>query len=310
MEASEFFEHLTQRSLDLVVDTAEAAAAGAALGFRVVQFAEYDFGSEQARPALTILSDFASIPRLHSLWGQAAARFCHLALAKFDGSAASLHHALGQLLSLDSQAALRRRSETYEQLLSCQDLEIQTAAGVLRCHMRDELEIPNPGTVLQPGWLYSIAEFFEASVVNLQEERSSFWVEGDFSCDGLIYLCNTPELKAGCAAQLDAWLSQVASFRATLRFDDNQLTRLTIGGTDVTADFLALVRGQEREAAVTELGLGCAAFPHPAERSRNIVLNKSGLGAYVGVGKGRHLPHIDFVAQDARLHFLAAAERA
>jgi hypothetical protein len=175
--------------------------------------------------------------------------------------------------------------------------------------MRDELEIPNPGAEVEPGWLYSIAEFLEASVVNLEDERSSFWVEGDFSCDGIIYLCNTPELKARFAAPLDAWMKQLAQSRGTLRFDDNRLTRLLIGELDVTEQFLALVNGQERESAVTELGMGCATFHSPEDLSRNVVLHKSAHGAYVGLGKGLHLPHIDFVAKGAALHFMAGPDK-
>lgn len=304
MEASEYFQQLVDRTVSLVVDDVEAAAMGRSLGFPVTLFDEYSFSETQERPALVVITQTASIPRLHALWGKAAAPFCHLALAKFDGSSASLSYALQRLLSADAAAALSQRADTYEQMLSCQDLEITTTAGVLHCHLRDELEIPNSGDEIQPGWLYSIAEFFEASVVNLEEERSSFWVEGDFACEGLIYLCNSAELKARFAPQLDDVLHRVATAGATLHFTDNRIDRLRVGGQDMTESFLALLSGLERESAVTELGIGCSKFGTPMEGGRNVVLHKSELGVYIGIGKGLHIPHIDFVSRNAQLRYL------
>ena len=118
MEASEYFQQLVDRTVSLVVDDVEAAAMGRSLGFPVTLFDEYSFSEKQERPALVVITQTASIPRLHALWGQAAAPFCHLALAKFDGSAASLAYALQRLLSADAAAALGRRAATYEQMLS------------------------------------------------------------------------------------------------------------------------------------------------------------------------------------------------
>lgn len=303
MDASEYFQRLTSRSIPVVLDDESAAAAVAALGFPVVRFNDYDFLSPQDHPALCVISEPSSIGRLHALWRTTEALFCHLSLAKFDGSAKNLSYAFERLLSLDHAAALARRAETYDRILSCQDLEIVTAAGILRCHMKEELEIPNPGTDIEPGWLYSIAEFFEASVVNLEGERSSFWVEGELACDAFIYLCNSSELKARYAARLDELLCRIAAERASLRFADNRLARITVGGDDVTSLFMELTEGKERESAVTELGIGCAEFRAPLSLDRNVVLHKSGLGAYVGIGKGLHLPHIDFIAAGAEIRY-------
>lgn len=304
MEAGDYFALLRERAIPVVLDDPANTPALTELGFRIVAFDDYDFLTQQERPALVLLTRMESIGRLHALWGASAALFCHLALAKFDSDPQSLAYTLAQLMFVDPAAALARRAQRYDQLLSCQDLEIRTAAGTLRCHMQNELEIPNPGTVIEPGCLYSIAEFFEASVVNLGSERASFWVEGDLSCDGLIYLCNNGVLKAQTAPLLDDLLRRAASGRSSVRFEDNQLARVILGGEDVTSAFLALTAGKEAEGAATEFGLGCAEFGAEARLHRNVVLHKSGPGAYVGIGKGLYLPHIDFIARGAELVFL------
>ena len=72
----------------------------------------------------------------------------------------------------------------------------------------------------------------------------------------------------------------------------------------MTESFLALLSGLERESAVTELGIGCSKFGTPMEGGRNVVLHKSELGVYIGIGKGLHIPHIDFVSRNAQLRYL------
>lgn len=309
MDASTYFELLRNRALPVVMDDEEAAVAVTALGFPVSRLEDYDFLTPQELPSLVVLTQAASIPRLHALWGNSAVRFCHLCLAKFDGSLQSLSDSFARLLSIDYGATLARRAETYDQLLSCQDVEIVTASGILRCHLNDELEIANAGKLVEPGWLYSIAEFFEASVVNLESDRSSFWVEGALFCQGLVYLCNSADHKERFGPQLDALLHTVAEHGVTLHVANNRIERIVAerSGQDLTATLMAVTQGRERESAVTELGFGCATFADAMTSTydQNVVLNKSRLGAYVGIGKGHEMPHLDFIAPKAQLRFVS-----
>ncbi len=307
MEASDYFDRLAARRIPVVLDEDSAAAQVAALGFPVERLEDHDFTAPQAPPSLLVITQEASIGRLHGLWGSAQSAFAYLALAKFDGSPRALGAAFARLLATDHSAALARRAETYDRILSCQDLEITTAGGVLHCHMNDELEIANGGSTLEPGMLYSVAEFFEASVVNLEEERSSFWVEGELGFEGFIYLCNSGALKARLGPALDELQRRAASGPSSLRFTDNAVDRVVMGGADMTGPFLAMLEGKERGAAATELGLGCADVPIAEDWGLNMALHKTGLGAYVGIGKGLDLPHIDFVARGAAIRFTSPA---
>jgi hypothetical protein len=53
----------------------EAAAMGRSLGFPVTLFDEYSFSEKQERPALVVITQTASIPRLHALWDKRQPRF-------------------------------------------------------------------------------------------------------------------------------------------------------------------------------------------------------------------------------------------
>lgn len=307
MEARDYFDRLASRQMPIVLDEDSAAAQVAALGFPVERFEDHDFSAPDAPPSLLVITQEASIGRLHALWSSAQSSFGYLALAKLDGSPRALDAAFTRLLATDHHAALTRRDETYDRMLSCKDLEITTAGGVLRCHMNDELEIANNGSALEPGMLYSVAEFFEASVVNLEDERSSFWVEGELAFDGFIHLCNSGALKAQLGPALDDLQRRAASGSNLLRFTDNAVDRVVIGGADVTGPCLAMLEGKERGAAVTELGLGCADVSGAEDWSLNMVLHKTGLGAYVGIGRGLDIPHVDFIARGASIRFTSPA---
>jgi len=307
MEASDYFDRLVSRSIPVIIDDEGAAPALSALGFRIERFDDRDFTDPNGEPALVVITRVSSIEKLHALWGQAATLFCHLSLAKFESSPKSLAYSIGHLLSLDHRAALERRTESYDRLLSCQSVEVETAGGVLRFHVGDEIEVANCGTLIEPGQLYSAGEFFEASIVNLEGERSSFWVEGEIEFDAFIHLSNDAELKERHGPALDDLVRRAASGGNALRFVDNRLERVVVGGSDVTATFLEMTEGKERGGAATEFGLGCADLREAEDRTINAVLHKARRGAYVGIGKGLHIPHIDFIAKAAEVRFIGAS---
>jgi hypothetical protein len=304
MEARQYYEQLGRRELPVIVDDPQLGALVRRLGFQVEQLAAYDFAAKRETPVLLLCGHLASCQRMMEHWKTSANLLMHLSAAKFDAAPAAAEYALSQILSIDAAAALARRTDCYEQLLSCGQLELHSAAGVLVCRLQNDLEIPNPGDTLEPAWLYSAVEFLEASMVNLEGERSTFVLDGDLAFDGLIHLSNSQDVKDRFGSRWDDLVRRAAAGGNSLMWRDNQLTRLVIGGTDVTPELYELTAGVERGGAATELGLGCADLPAALDWSRNALPHKSVRGAYVGIGMGWQRPHVDFIARGAQVRFV------
>lgn len=304
MDANEYFSLLIKRKIPFVIDDERWRDFLVAHGFPVVHFDDGDFLSAKEEPSFTLITRLDYHARLMERWSEARNVSSHLALAKFDTSPRGIEYTLTQFLSVDFRSTLARRAQYYDALLSCQDTEIVTGAGVLRAGFRDALEVANSDLEMQPGWLYSVAEFFETSVVNLEADRSSFCLNGDFGFDGLIYLCNKEELKGAVGAKLDELIRLSTAGGNVVRFADNQIEQLVIGGQDQTALLRELTTGRERESAATELAVGCVEFPLPQDWSINSVMHESTHGVHVGIGMGGEVPHMDFISKGAELRYL------
>jgi len=302
LDATEYFRRLHDRSLALVVDDAAALALARRLGFQGEAFATADFSSDEANPALVVATKLTTVGALYDRWDSTARRFCHLSVARYDPGAETLGYGLAQLLAVDGPAALARRAAVYESLLSCDDLEIGSGAGVLRVRGAQELEIANMSPEVRSGWLQSVTEFLEASMVNLEGECSSFSVDGVFAFAGLTYLYNTAESRDAYRAPLESLMRRAARGHNRLELVDNRIVRVQLGGEDATGAVLGLLGGKERGAAVTELGFGCAQWT--PDWTRNAPLHKCS-GVFVGVGMGGDLPHIDFISPGATVRYLA-----
>ncbi len=50
-----------------------------------------------------------------------------------------------------------------------------------------------------------------------------------------------------------------------------------------------------------EFAIGCATYADPVDWSKNALLNESTQGAYVGIGMGLQMPHIDFISTQAKI---------
>ena len=308
MDAHTYYGLLSRRELPVVVDSAAAGPELSQRGFTTIAFDDFDFSAPASPAVLIVLTDLERNRQMLSHWKTVQAIVCHLALAKFDSAAHGLRYALDQLLAVDIAATLARRAAHYESLLSCQRMEVQSAGSTLVCHLRDELEIPNMDSALRPEWLFSVTEFLESSMVNLDGERSSFWVEGELQFAGLAHLCNSAAQKAEYASFLQEIRLLSAGGQNKIVFADNTVVRLILGGKDRSDLLQATFSGKERGTAVTEIGLGCADFSGPADWRISSPMHKVRQGAYVGVGMGWQLPHLDFIAPGATCRFVASEE--
>ena len=232
-------------------------------------------------------------------------RIVHLALAKFDSSFPTVAYSFSRFLSVDFVDTLRRRRHYYAELIAAPKVEITTPAGLMTCTFQNEIEVANQDDLLHPGWLYSVAEFFEASIINLAGDGSSYRLEGAFGFEGFIYLCNSEDMAERSGKTLQRLTRAARQGQNVLWFVDNHVTRVMMGGEDLTETFMTLVEGKERGSASTEFAIGCVESEEPHNWACNSLLHESAHGVHVGVGMARQIPHMDFIAPHARCHFLA-----
>lgn len=305
MDAHTYFDRLSTRELRIIIDDEQWRPLVAGYGFRVSHFDEADFLAQDAEPSFALITHLDYHAKLMAAWKEAKSISSHLALAKFDTSPGVVAYTFEQLLSIDFRDTLARRAAYYDSLLACKDAQAVTTAGVLTCRFRDAIEVANSDMELAPGWMYSIAEFLESSIVNLESDGSSFSLSGDFGFDGLIHLCNKEALRSRVGQALDELLVLSTRGNNVVTFRDNHIVRLVVGGQDRTELLRELTQGKERESSATEFALGCVEFPLRQDWSLNSVMHESANGAHIGIGMGREIPHIDFIAKRAELRFLA-----
>lgn len=306
MIASTYFELLNSRRLPIIIDSEEVIPLVQGHGFQAVHFDDFAFQSTETQPALMLLTRHEYHDRLKALWNTTPHILSHLALAKFDRSLPTVKYSLDRFLAVDFLDTLNRRQHYYAELLAASTVEVETAAGILTCQFSDTVEVANQDDILNPGWLYSVAEFFEASIINLEADGSSYRLEGPFAFEGFIYLCNSTALARETQEPLNtlAMISRKGNNR--LIFENNHVVQAIMGGEDVSELFLSLVREKERGSSSTEFAIGCVESDSPHDWTLNSLLHESAHGVHVGVGMARQIPHMDFIAPGARCRFLGA----
>lgn len=304
MNAGSYFSLFKDRKIPVVFDEERTRGALCRLGFTPVHYDDYDFQNAKT-PSFVMLTSLAYHARFMRLWNTLETVTTHVALAKFDDSAENIEYSMQQLVSIDYEDTLRRRAAYYQQVVDCGHIEVVTPGAVLTCKLGEAIELANDDVEMKPGWLYSTAEFLETSVVNLEGAGSSFSLTGRFSFDGIVYLFNDSGLRTEYGATFDALLRESNRGKNLLEYEDNVITRFVVGGSDRTAEFLAMVHGKERESAPSEFALGCVEYKQRQDWSRNSLLHESTHGVHIGVGMSRQIPHVDFIARGADCRFVA-----
>ncbi|AKT38411.1 hypothetical protein [Chondromyces crocatus] len=308
MDVLEYFERLKNRELAFVLDDLQLSDMVTRRGFSVIPFDDFDLAREDHPPAFVLVTRLDYHGKLMQAWETAKGISSHLSLAKFDTSPKSVEYSLDQLLSMDFAETLKRRGDYYDSVASTNRMEVVTPGAVLTCDFGNEIEIANNDVEMQKGWLYSVAEFFETSVINLEADRSSYTLNGDLCFTGLIYLCNRPDLKERASATMDELMRMSTRGRNVVSFVDNQIVRMELGGVDMTATLRELIVGKEREGSSTEFAMGCVEYPLAQDWTINSVMNEGSHGIHVGVGMGKEIPHMDFIAKGAELRIAESSD--
>jgi hypothetical protein len=307
MQATDYFQRLFARELVVLVDDVRYCAYLERQGFRARALADFDFAATPHAPVFVIFTLADAHERFLARWGEIPGVTVHLSLAKFDTSPQIIEYSIDAFLAIDMPDTLARRRDYYQAVLSCDDAEVLPPHGRLLCRMGENVEIANRDEVLEPGWLYSVSEFLEASLVNIERDRSTFCLDGEFVFDGLIYLFNNPQLRDAVGPLLDAWQRLATGGHNSARFVDNAMTQLVLGGVDQTAQLRELTASKERGSAATEFAFGCVDYDlDKQDWSRNSVMHESFWGVHVGIGMGQEIPHFDLIARRAECRYLDA----
>lgn len=306
MNVRQYFERIHRRDVTLVVDDPMVGERLARHGFDRVLFDAHDFTRPTSRPVLMVLSTLAGHDRLADLWDTSTGIVAHLALAKFDRSIEAVDYSFDQFLRIDLPDALDRRADVYAHALRADRVEVATRAGVLTARFAEEVEVANVDEIMEPGWLYSVAEFFEASIVNVEADRSSFTVDGVLGFDNFIYLCNKETIREMAGPLFEEMVEKSTRGDNVACFEGNCLTRLRIGGEDVSDRLMPVFADKGRGLSATEFAFGCVALDGSQDWTINTPMHEGARGVHVGLAMGLEAPHCDFIARDAKCRYLKA----
>ncbi|SIT74684.1 hypothetical protein SAMN04487768_3050 [Burkholderia sp. b13] len=154
---------------------------------------------------------------------------------------------------------------------------------------------------MEAGFLYSVTEFLEASLINLINKKPSFILDGVFCFDGIIFLCNNAKQKENFGNQIKHFMKRCSAGNNRLIIKNNIAEKIIIGGIDVTNEYLSLFGNLKHSSIAMEFAIGCADYTNTVDWSKNSLLNESTAGAYIGIGMGLQMPHIDFISSKAKI---------
>ncbi len=304
MDATYYFEEFTARRIPIVTDTAIGSEIAKKYGFKTLRFEDFDFSVPQ-NTALLLITTYETHTKLRDLWEIGKATVAHLAMAKFDCSPETIDYGLSKLLSVRFADTLKTRSNAYADMLSAPRIEFESKGERIACQFSEEILMANNSDVMEAGWFYSVAEFFEASIVNLVKKESdfvsSFILDGVFPFDGIIFLCNNAELKEKFGASLHRFMERCSMGDNRLVFNKSIAETIIIGGVDVTDEFSRLFGKLERGLSAMEIAIGCVDYADPVDWSKNSLLNEGTDGVHIGIGMGLQMPHIDFISSKAKV---------
>lgn len=300
MEAERYFQKLIARRIPIVTDTIASAKIAKKHGFETVNFDDFDFSNPQ-NTALLLITTYSKYEKLENLWDICKSTVTHLSMVKSDCSPQTIDYALSKLLSLHFADTLKRRSDAYANMLSTQCVELESQGKKISCQFGDEILVVNNSNVMEAGLPYSVAEFLEASLINIINKKPSFILDGVFCFDGIIFLCNNAEQKENFGSQIQRFMKCCSAGKNRLIIKNNITERIIIGGIDVTNEYLSLFGNFEHSSIAMEFAIGCADYTNTVDWSKNSLLNESTVGAYIGIGMGLQMPHIDFISAKAKI---------
>lgn len=304
MQAVDFFKQLQAKEILILVDNKSLRESVQQLGFKNTRLSnEFDF-IDNSNAVLWLVSDYETQYKMAALWDVAGGVVVQMTESKAGGNTQTLLYTLSQLLTVNYEKLLAEREDAYEKLLTYNQIAIHTGEALLTCYIANEVEIANNEIELESGYLYSLAEFFKASLINLDNPTSTFRLEGKLAFNGFLHQANFHELRQEALPVMQHFQNLFQQSGGNyLHFENNRISRLIMGGTDVTPELFSLCKNKEWETNATEFAL--ALFEFSADWSMNTLFHQTVAGIHIGMGMGEKIPFLDFSASDAQLDFSA-----
>ncbi|WP_338859765.1 hypothetical protein [Mycetohabitans rhizoxinica] len=300
MKAEFYFHELIARRIPIVTDTIASTKIAKKHGFEAINFNDFDFSNHQ-NTALLLIATYENHDKLKNLWDICKSTVMHLSMVKSDCSPQTIGYALTKLLSVRFDDALRRRSDAYADMLSTPCVEFESQGERITCQFGEEVLVVNNSGVVEAGCFYSVAEFLEASIINFINRKPSFILNGIFCFDGIIFLCNNASQKTKFCVPLQNFMERCLTGNNQLIIENNIAKKIIVGGIDVTDEYLSIFGKFDCNSIAMEFAVGCANYADAVDWSKNALLNESTVGAYIGIGMGLQMPHIDFISPKAKI---------
>lgn len=303
MNVRYFYQLLAQKQIPVITDTSELYRHFSSRSYEVVLFENYDF--TQNRVVLAVISGYDCYTQLLDRANSSLSTVVHLAAVRYDESLEAIFYAFDRMLECKIEKILERREQIYDEIAnSSEGLHLIDARGSnLKCCLSEILEVVNNEDTLREGYFYSISEFLEASIVNIQGNKSSFSLDGTFFFDGTIHASTLQSTKLRNKEAL-CHLSEAVTLGRTkyLEIKDNSIHRLIVDDRDRTNLLLNLDLDSERKLSITEMGFGCdPTLIDNVDWTINSIINRVIPGMHLGVGTAYHCPYVNFVSQTIKI---------
>ncbi|NEO75448.1 hypothetical protein [Moorena sp. SIO4G3] len=303
MDIRDFYRSLIQKQVPIIVDNSQLRSYLGDRGYETILFENYDFTKNQV--VFTIVSDYDCYERLLALSNSSISTIVQLAAVRHDESLEAIVYEFDRVLGCKIEKNLERRSQIYDRIAnSSEELYLADERGSdLKCWLAETLEVVNSENSLRSGYFYSISEFLEASIVNIQGNKSSFSVEGRLFFDGMIHGSTLRETKERNKEALSCLFRAVTSSREKyIEIEDNSIARLVIDGQDKTSLLLDLDLDAERKMSLTEIGFGCnAMLIERVDWKVNSIINRVIHGMHLGMGTAYNCPYVNFISQTIKI---------
>ncbi|WP_119328436.1 hypothetical protein [Cysteiniphilum halobium] len=298
MDYHVYFDKLSKRQLITLCDGKNSRKILEEFGFKDIRsFDKYNHQKDGV--CFALLEHYESLDKMKEWWGVSKSLISHIALAKFNTDLKTIKYSLNNLFNGRALESLERRKKFYAFIENSNKITINSQKSQLNIFVSDEIEVANKDEILNQGWVYSIAEWFESSIVNIKSSKSSFSLSGSMPFSGFIYLCNNQALKSQkhVIDKLNELLKEASlSKNNYLVIEDGEISNIIINGNS-HINFFKETYNKERFLYPTEFAFGCLTQEgkNSVDWSQNSLINESTYGFHVGIGMGKETPHLDFI---------------
>ncbi|MEH2083604.1 MAG: hypothetical protein V7K89_27625 [Nostoc sp.] len=303
MKIIDFYHSLLNHKIPIIIDNIQLESYFKKQGYQTIIFDKYDYSCKKI--AFAVISDYSYHDRLIQQSYTSESSLIHLLAVRYDASPQVIAYSFEKLLSCDLVQALELRNKIYEQIAEVEDeLYLYDDRGSkLKCLLSESLEVLNTEDELEPGWFYSISEMLVSGILNIQNDKSSFSIDGTFFFDGIIYACGNAQVKKRNQDALTYLLEKVASSKEKyIDINENTITRLVLDGSDETDILLEIDYVLERSLSFTEIGFGCNKnIEKNVNWQINSIMNQGVYGTHIGIGMAQSSPYIDFISQSMKI---------